>query len=102
MHDFVFVLEQTLGHVAHSNNVERAVLADPDISATFLHVDFDSRHAWERLPGLGNWSFRASVVARRALKRQLAVRPPHSIFIHTQVAALLATDIMRIIPTVVS
>lgn len=102
MHDFVFVLEQTLGHVAHSKNLERVVSADPDIAATFLHVDFDRHHAWERLPAVGNWSFRASWAARRGLRRQLAVRKPDSIFIHTQVAALLATDIMRRIPTVVS
>jgi glycosyltransferase involved in cell wall biosynthesis len=102
MHDFVFVVEQTLGHVAHSKNLERVVRADADIDATFLHVNFERGHLWERLPGLGNWSFRASLAARRALKRQLALSPPDSIFIHTQVAALLSTDIMRRVPTVVS
>ena len=102
MHDFVFVLEQTLGHAAHSKNLERVVRADPDIDAAFLHVDFERRHAWERIPGLRNWSFRASWAARRGLRRQLAARPADSIFIHTQVAALLATDIMRRVPTVVS
>src|SRR6266550_4832424 len=102
MHDFVFVLEQTLGHAAHSKNLERVVQADPEIDATFLHVNFDRRHAWEKMPVLGNWSFRASLTARRALKRRLAARPADSIFIHTQVAALLADDIMRKVPTVVS
>jgi len=102
MHDFVFVLEQTLGHAAHSKNLEHVVRADPEVDATFLHLNFERRNAWEKMPGLGNWSFRASLMARRALKRRLAARRAHSIFIHTQVAALLATGIMRRVPTIVS
>jgi glycosyltransferase involved in cell wall biosynthesis len=102
MRDFVFVLEQTLGHVAHSKNLERVVGADADINATFLHVDFDSNQAWERLPGLRNWSFRASLAARRGLEQRLAANPVDAMFIHTQVSALMATGIMRRVPTVVS
>jgi len=41
MHDFVFVLEQTLGHAAHSKNLERVVRADPEVDATFVHLDFE-------------------------------------------------------------
>src|SRR5260370_41617737 len=99
MNDFVFVLEQTLGHVAHSQNLERVVRAGDDVDATFVHLEFDRRRRWERIPGFGSWSFRASWVARRALNRRLAERPAHSVFIHTQGAALLATDIMRRVPT---
>jgi glycosyltransferase involved in cell wall biosynthesis len=102
MHDFVFVLEQTLGHVAHSRNLERVMQAERDIEATFLPVDFERHHFWEGFPGLRNWSFRSSWAARRGLKRQIKTKRPNAIFIHTQVAALLATDIMRSIPTVVS
>lgn len=102
MRDFVFVLEQTLGHVAHSKNLERVVGADPDINPTFIHVDFGSNHTWERLPGLRNWSFRASLAARRGLERRLVANPADAMFIHTQVAALMATGLMRRVPTVVS
>lgn len=102
MHEFVFVLEQTLGHVAHSKNLERVARADPDVDATFLHIEFPQRHPWERVPGLRNWSLRASWAARTALQHRLARRPADSLFIHTQVAALLANDIMRRVPTVVS
>jgi glycosyltransferase involved in cell wall biosynthesis len=102
MHDFAFVMEQTLGHIAHSKNLERVVREDREIAPTFLHIEFDKRHGWERLPGLGNWSFRAALAARRGLIRQSKVKAPDAIFIHTQVAALFATGLMRRIPTVVS
>ena len=102
MHEFVFVLEQTLGHVAHGKNLERVVGAAPDVDATFLRLEFAARHAWQRAPGLGSWSVRASWAARAALRRRLADRPADCVFIHTQVSALLANDIMRRVPTVIS
>jgi glycosyltransferase involved in cell wall biosynthesis len=102
MRDFVFVLEQTLGHIAHSKNLERVVRGDPEITPTFVHLDFEKRHGWQQLPALGNWSFRASVAARRGLIRKIKLKAPDAIFIHTQVAALFAIGLMRRIPTVVS
>jgi len=100
--EFVFVLEQTLGHAAHARNLERVVAAEPDIEGSFLHIEFDDRRGWQRLPGLGNWSLRASWAARQGLQRKLAARTPDAIFIHTQVASLLATAIMRRVPAIVS
>jgi glycosyltransferase involved in cell wall biosynthesis len=102
MREYVFVLEQTLGHVAHAKNLERVAGADPDIDATFLKLAYGPRRAWERLPGLRSWSFRASWAARRGLTHHANTHRPHSIFIHTQVAGLLARRIMEDIPTVVS
>lgn len=102
MRDFVFVLEQTLGHVAHSKNLERVVQDEADIRATFLRIDFERAGAWARVPGLHNWSLRASWAARSRLNRRLARHPAGAIFIHTQVAALLATRIMSRVPTIVS
>lgn len=102
MHRFGFVLEQTLGHVAHGRNLERALAAEPDIESTVIRVDFSDAVGIQRLPGLRTWSWRASVTARNALRTRLRRGPLDSIFIHTQVAALLATEIMRSVPTVVS
>jgi len=96
------VLEQTLGHVAHSRNIERALAADPEIEATVIRVGFTDPVGVQRLPGLRTWSWRASVAARDALRRRLADGPVDAIFIHTQVASLLAGEIMKSIPTVVS
>ena len=102
MNDFVFVLEQTLGHAAHARNLERVVAAEPDVAATFIPLEYSEPSTWRRLPGLRNWSLRASWAARRQLNRKLAASSPHAIYIHTQVASLLATGIMRRVPTVIS
>ena len=102
MHRFAFVLEQTLGHVAHGRNLERAIAADPDVEPSVIRVDFAAAAGIQRLPGLRTWSWRASGMARDALAERLRHGPLDAIFIHTQVAALLATQIMRSVPTVVS
>jgi glycosyltransferase involved in cell wall biosynthesis len=102
MHRFGFVLEQTLGHVAHALNLERALRAEPDIDAALIKVNFTHPAGMQRLPGLRTWSWRASVTARDALHERMREGPLDGIFIHTQVASLLATDIMRSVPTVVS
>jgi len=102
MHRFGFVLEQTLGHVAHGMNIERALRCDPTIDAAVIRVAFSDPEGLQRLPGLRTWSWRASVHARNALHERLRAGPLDAIFIHTQVAALLATDIMRSVPTVIS
>lgn len=102
MHNFGFVLEQTLGHVAHSLNIERALAREPTIKPTVIRVAFSSPSGFQRLPGLRTWSWRASVQARDALRERMREGPLDAIFIHTQVAALLATELMRSVPTVVS
>ena len=102
MSDIAFVLEQSLGHVAHGRNLERALAHDPRVKPTVVRLEFEPRPAWQRLPGAGNWSFRASWAARSALRRRLQSGRLDAIFIHTQVAALLCHDLMFRIPTVVS
>lgn len=102
MHKFAFVLEQTMGHVAHGRNLERALVAHPEIESSVIHVDFNHASGIQRLPGLRTWSWRASLAARNALRERLRYGRLDAIFIHTQVAALLATEIMRSVPTVVS
>jgi len=102
MYRFAFVLEQTLGHVAHSRNIERALATDPQIEASVIRVGFTEPAGLERLPGLRTWSWRASMAARRALQQRMREGPLDAIFIHTQVVSLLAREIMKAVPTVVS
>ena len=63
-----FVLEQTLGHVTHADNLVRLVTPDPRIEAEFAPIDFDLDRRWARLPGHGNWTVRAGLRARRAVR----------------------------------
>ena len=97
-----FVLEQSLGHVAHGQNLEAALAGRPDLEATVIRVDFESGSRLQPWPGLHSWSVRASWTARSALRRRLADGPLDAVLIHTQVAALLAAGLMRRVPTVVS
>jgi glycosyltransferase involved in cell wall biosynthesis len=100
---FAFVLEQTLGHVAHSRNLERALADRSDIDATVLKVHYETAGGpLARLPGLRNWSLRASWTARAELRKRLGQGPLDAVFIHTQVASLLSGRIMRQVPSVVS
>jgi glycosyltransferase involved in cell wall biosynthesis/GT2 family glycosyltransferase len=97
-----FVLEQTLGHVTHSNNLERLVGADPSVDAEFAPIAFDVEGWAAHVPGFGNWTVRAGVRARRAIRRLRRRGPVDAIFVHTQVPAILSPDHVRRIPTVVS
>jgi glycosyltransferase involved in cell wall biosynthesis len=99
---FAFVVEQTLGHAAHSRNLERFLAERSDVEATVIPIGFESAPALRRLPGLRTWSLRASWTARSALRSRLAETPTDGVFIHTQVASLLAAGVMREVPTVVS
>lgn len=97
------VIEQTLGHVAHTRNLERTLTERADIEATVIKLEFErSAAALRGLPGLGAWSLRASLAARGALRRRLAEGPLDAVLIHTQVASLLAGSLMDVVPTVIS
>jgi glycosyltransferase involved in cell wall biosynthesis len=102
-----FVVEQTLGHVAHTGNLERALEETDWVDGAVIKLPFDPRGALSRLPGLRNWSLRASLMTRSALSQRLRDDQRRgdrldAAFIHTQVAALLSVGFMRAVPTVVS
>jgi len=99
---FLFVLEQTQGHVAHSRNLERLLDSETRFEAGVVHVHQSTAGVSRHVPLLRNWSWQASRSARTALKRRLKHGKPDGLLIHTQVAALLAADIMRVVPTVIS
>lgn len=95
------MMEQSLGHVAHTRNLERALAGEDWIENEIVRLPFEPAGAG-RLPGLSNWALRASVMTRSALRQRFHRGPLDGAFIHTQVASLLSTGIMRVVPTVVS
>lgn len=99
---FVFAMEQALGHVVHTANIERVLRGEHDISPIVIRIDRGSKRGSVRNWALANWSVEASLATRRELRAQLSVGRPDAIFIHTQVASLLSRRIMRCVPTVVS
>lgn len=101
-HRFVFILEQTLGHVSHSQNLERALARSPDVEATIIKIPYAPPTLSERLTARSRWAVRASIVARNALRKGALAGAIDGIFVHTYVCALLLGRRMRAIPTVVS
>jgi glycosyltransferase involved in cell wall biosynthesis len=99
---FLFVMEQTLGHVAHTRNLERALAAETWVEGDLARLSFDSPSEILGLPVLRNWSLRASLNARSAFGRRLRRGPLDAAFVHTQVASLLSVGLMRRVPTVIS
>lgn len=101
---YALLLEQTLGHVAHTQNIER-VLAELELHADVIKLHHRPPAALpplERLPGLRTWSYQASREARNQVRRRLRAGRLDALFVHTQVAALLLPSVMRAVPTVVS
>lgn len=97
-----FVLEQTLGHVVHAQNLRTCIVEDGRVDATFLPVPFDVGGLAAHVPGYGNWTVRAGMRARRAVRGAHRDRPLDALFVHTQVPAVLLGRWMSRVPTVVS
>jgi glycosyltransferase involved in cell wall biosynthesis len=100
-----FVLEQTLGHITHGKNLRAIVPTLDGIRAEFIPVEAELDGPARRIPGWTNWTVRAGVRARRALRgrrRDGWVPEPDVMFVHSQVPAVLLGRWMDRIPTVVS
>ena len=101
----IFVLEQTLGHVTHSANLRSLLANEPQLDPTFLPIRPEVDGFARRIPGFTNWTVRAGIRARIALRRLTGLRrkpPADAMFIHSQVPAILTGRWMRKIPTIVS
>ncbi len=97
-----FVLEQTLGHVTHSKNLQSLVPGHESVRASFVPVEFDTSGRFGRVPPWSNWTVRAGVRARRGIRSLHRRDPVEALFIHTQVPAVLVPDVLKRIPTIVS
>jgi glycosyltransferase involved in cell wall biosynthesis len=97
-----FVMEQTLGHVTHTQNFRQWVERDPEVKATWIPVLYDDPEAWGLGPLVRNWTLRASLRARFQIRSALRAERLDVLFFHTQVTALFAQGLMAKIPTVVS
>lgn len=98
-----FVIEQSLGHVTHGQNVAAVVAQDPTIQAFWALPAFEVSGIASHLPLYrSNWTLRAGLRARRMLKNIYRESPLDVLFFHTQVVATLASGWMRGTPSVVS
>ncbi len=98
-----FVLEQTLGHRTHTQNLRAAVPMDPSVRPLWGLIDFETAGLSARLPLYrSNWTVRAGLRTRRAIRRMTRECELDALFIHTQVAAVLAGPWLKRIPAIVS
>jgi glycosyltransferase involved in cell wall biosynthesis len=97
-----FILEQTLGHVTHADNLRNLVPRDPRIAAEFCPIPYELGGWPSRVPGFSNWTIRAGFRARRAIRTANRGHAVDALFIHTQVPAILAGRWVKRIPTIVS
>jgi glycosyltransferase involved in cell wall biosynthesis len=93
------VLEQTLGHVTHGKNLQRLLPEVPGFEVDFAEVPFDVSGWRSRVPGFGNWTVRAGIRGRRAVRGK---ERPDVMIVHTQVPAVLMGRALTRVPTVVS
>ena len=102
-YDIGFVLEQSLGHVTHTQNLQANVPLDLDVRAHWALVAFDVEGVASGLPIFrSNWTVRAGIRARRLLAEMSRQSNLDALFFHTQVPAILSKKWMRRIPTIVS
>lgn len=98
-----FVLEQALGHVTHTKNLQTNVPFDSEVTPHWGLVPWESSGLSARIPIYkSNWTVRAGLRARRILTRIQRRQPLDALFFHTQVPAILAADWVRRIPSVIS
>lgn len=99
--NIALVMEQTLGHVTHAQNLQASLKAEPHLQTHSVEVPFDLEPWQAKLPFYRNWSVRASWRARRSLKA-LGVERMDAIFFHTQVCSLFSTDLIHRVPAAIS
>jgi glycosyltransferase involved in cell wall biosynthesis len=103
MYKIGFVIEQTLGHITHTQNLQTNVPLDPTVEAHWGLIPWETAGLAARIPVYNsNWTVRAGLRARRAVARMVEQHSPHALFFHTQVPAVLATRWLKRIPSIIS
>lgn len=103
MYTLGFIIEQALGHITHTQNLQTNVPRDHSIAAHWGLIPWETAGLAARIPIYNsNWTVRAGVRARRAVGRMVAQHRPDALFFHTQVPAVLATSWLKRIPSVIS
>lgn len=96
------LLEQTLGHVSHGQNLKAALAGVESASLHFRELPFEPVHRYEALPLLSNWTLRSSLAGRSAVHELERNQRLDALFVHTHVPATFLGSIMDRVPTVVS
>ncbi len=100
---FGFLLEQTLGHRTHSQNLQANVPKDRTIRPIWGPIEWNLTGLSAHIPVYNsNWTVRAGIRARQTVAKIQRQTPVDALFVHTQVPAVFMADWMQHIPTIVS
>ncbi len=103
MYRFGFIIEQTLGHITHGNNLQAHISKDQSIEALWGLPAWENNRLSRLLPIYrSNWTVKAGLQARRAVTSMHRKLRLDALFFHTQVTATLSTDLIKNIPSIVS
>ncbi len=98
-----FVIEQALGHITHSKNLQAYAPLDPEVVPHWALIDFATEGLSEKIPVYrSNWSVRAGIRAQRQLSAISRTTNLDALFFHTQVPAVLSQRWLHRIPGIVS
>lgn len=98
-----FILEQTLGHRTHSANLQRNVAGNAMVHPVWGLIPWEASGVGAVIPGYrSNWTIRAGLRARTALRKMRRKSALDALFIHTQVPSVLLFDKIHQMPTVIS
>ena len=98
-----FIVEQALGHVTHTKNLQANMPNHPEITPHWFLPVWQKTGLASKIPVYkSNWTLQASLQARRMIGQARRKTDLDVLFFHTQVTATLAQNWIRKIPSVVS
>jgi glycosyltransferase involved in cell wall biosynthesis len=98
-----FIVEQALGHITHAKNLQINVPKDRSVEAHWALPAWEIDGPAGRLPLIrSNWTVRAGLQARQAAGKMVRESRVQALFFHTQITAVLAQDLLRRVPSIVS
>ncbi|NET87021.1 MAG: glycosyltransferase family 4 protein [Kamptonema sp. SIO1D9] len=101
LYRFGFVLEQTLGHVTHAQNLIQSLAEDNSVQPSWMLVPLEVNDIWKRIR-VPNISLLLSLRARGMVKTALRQENLDCLFYHTQLTSLFSLEHIQRIPTVIS
>jgi glycosyltransferase involved in cell wall biosynthesis len=96
------LMEQTLGHVTHYQNLSSILRGEERVEATFLPISYEMEPRWRWLPMYRNWTVRGGARVRKALRVASATSTYDVLFVHTQALATLLSRRLFRRPVVIS
>ena len=99
MYNIGFVIEQVLGHITYTKNLQTIVAQDQSLCAAWGLPQWECPGALGRLK---NWTLRAGLQTRKLVADMHRYQRLDALFFHTQVMATLAPDWLLRVPSVIS